>query len=44
VASELVEAHAYRTERLQLLGNGVVPLTAGFAFCVLAKELGLIDD
>ena len=32
-------ANAYRSERLQALGNGVVPLTAALAFSVLWERM-----
>jgi len=34
----------HRTERLQMLGNGVVPTSAALAFCVLAKRLGVTEE
>ena len=32
-------ANTYRSERLQALGNGVVPLTAALAYSVLWKRM-----
>ena len=38
-ASWLELANTYRSERLQALGNGVVPLTAALAFSVLWQRM-----
>ena len=38
-ASWLESANAYRSERLQALGNGVVPLTGAIALKVLWKRM-----
>ena len=37
----MVEALADRPDRLRVLGNGVVPLTAAVAFVTLARRAGL---